>query len=237
MTLIFKVNRRGHVIFLSIFHPKINFVSCLQPEIWKVMRQRSLTLIFKVNHWGQVTDFGFSEILDIADVRIDIKSASCIQPELRKVIQWMCVTLNSKINRQGQVIVFNICYILDLENVRIDTKINFVSCLQPETWKVTQKGVWPWFSRSCNKDRIFFHYHRWIPWPRKHTHGNISKKSYGEAKIKGVVPTPLSVFGWRNTLGVWVLMFIRQRLNDIFFENGRDLAFLVEIFRCKRIFR
>ena len=29
-------------------------------------------------------------------------------------------------------IFFNIFDILDLENVRIDTKINFVSCLQPE---------------------------------------------------------------------------------------------------------
>ena len=104
-----------------------------------------------------VIDFGFSEILDLENVRIDtkVKSASCIQPELMKVIQWMCVTLNSKVNRQGHGIVFNIFDILDLENVRIDTNINFVSCLQPEIWKVMQKGVWPWFSRSCNKDRIF----------------------------------------------------------------------------------
>ena len=46
--------------------------------------QTRLTLIFKVNHQGQVTDFGFSEILDLENVRIDtkIKSAACIQPEL-----------------------------------------------------------------------------------------------------------------------------------------------------------
>ena len=119
--------------------------------------KKCLTFVLKINHQGQVTDFGFSEILDIVNVRIDtkIKSASCIQPELRKVIQWMCVTLSSKVNRQGHVIVFNIFDIFDLENVRIDTKINFVSCLQPEIWKVMQKGVWPWFSRSCNRDRIF----------------------------------------------------------------------------------
>ena len=48
-----------------------------------------LTFIFKVNHQGQVTDFEFSGILDIVNVRIDtkIKSAACIQPELTKVIQ------------------------------------------------------------------------------------------------------------------------------------------------------
>ena len=45
---------------------------------------------------------------------------------------------------QGHGIVFNIFDILDIENVRIDTKINFVSRLQPEIWKVMQKGVWPW---------------------------------------------------------------------------------------------
>ena len=93
--------------------------------------QMCLTFIFKVNHQGHVTDFRFSEILDLANVRIDtkIKSVACIQPEIRKVIQWMCVTLSFKVNRQGHMIFFNIFDIYDLENVRIDTKINIVSCL------------------------------------------------------------------------------------------------------------
>ena len=54
----------------------------------KVHTQVCLTFIFKVNHQGQVTTFGFSEILDLANVRIDtkIKSLACIQPEIRKVI-------------------------------------------------------------------------------------------------------------------------------------------------------
>ena len=96
--------------------------------------QMCLTFIFKVNHQGQVTDFAFSEILDLANVRIDtkIKSLACIQPEIRKVIQLICVTLSFKVNRQGHMIFFNIFDILDLENVRIDTKINFVSSLQSE---------------------------------------------------------------------------------------------------------
>ena len=38
--------------------------------------QRCLTSIFKVNHQGQVTDFGSSEILDIVNVRIDTKIKS-----------------------------------------------------------------------------------------------------------------------------------------------------------------
>ena len=47
----------------------------------KGQTQMCLTFIFKINHQGQVTDFRFSEILDIVDVRIDtkIKSAACIQ--------------------------------------------------------------------------------------------------------------------------------------------------------------
>ena len=53
----------------------------------------------------------------------------------------MCVTSSSEVNRQGHVLFFNIFDILDLENVRIDTKIEFLSCLQPEIRKVMQKGV------------------------------------------------------------------------------------------------
>ena len=52
-------------------------------------KKNGLTLKIKVNHQGHVTDFRFSEILDIVNVRIatKIKSAACMQPELRKVIQ------------------------------------------------------------------------------------------------------------------------------------------------------
>ena len=102
-----------------------------------------LTFIFRVNHQGQVNVSGFSEIPDIGNVRIDtkIKSTACIQPELGKVIQWMYMTLSSKVNRQNHVIYFYIFDILDLEDVRIDTKIEFVSCLQPEITKVMQKDV------------------------------------------------------------------------------------------------
>ena len=51
----------------------------------------------------------------------------------------MCLTLTSKVNRQGHLIFFNFLDILDLDNVRIDTKIEFVSCLEPEIRKVMQK--------------------------------------------------------------------------------------------------
>ena len=102
-----------------------------------------MTLKIKVNHQGQVTDFGFSEILDIVNVRIDtkIESIACIQPEISKVIEKVCMTLSSKVKRLKYVNYFNIFDILNLENVRIDTKIEFVSCLQPEIRKVMQKGV------------------------------------------------------------------------------------------------
>ena len=116
-------------------------------DVYNQRHERSYTnlfvLHFKVDHQGQVSDSRFFEILNIGNVRIDteIKSVACIQPELRKVISWMCVTLSSKINRQSHVILFNIFDILDLENVRIDTKVNFVSCLQPETRNVMQIGV------------------------------------------------------------------------------------------------
>ena len=153
-----------------------------------------LTFIFKVNHLSHVTDSGFSEILDLANVRIDtkIKSVACIQPEIRKVIQWMCVTSSFKVERQGDMIYFNIFDILDLENVRIDTKINFVSCLQPEI-KVMQKGVWPWFSRSCNKDRIFSLSPLDSLIPKTYPWEIFSKNSTGRQKSRGgwYPPPPL----------------------------------------------
>ena len=150
-----------------------------------------------------MTDFGFSEILDLEYVKIDtsFKSASCVQPELMKVIQWMCVTLSSKVNRQGHGIDSNILDILGIENVRIDTKINFVSRLQPEIWKIMQKGVWSWFSESCNKDRIF-HYHRWIPWLRKHTLEKYFRKIRTGRQNPGGVSTPhLGLFRLAKYLG------------------------------------
>ena len=162
-------------------------VWCLQPEIRKVINQMCSTFIFKVNHLGHVTDFGFSEILDLANVRIDtkIKSVACIQPDIRKVIQWMCVTLSFNVNRQGHIIFLNMFDIYDLENVRIDTKINIVSCLQPEIRKVMQKGVWLWFSRSSNKDRIFSLSPLDFLTPKTYPWEIFLKNSDGKAKIQG----------------------------------------------------
>ena len=223
MTLSFKVKCLRYVNYFNIFDipglelvridTKIMSVWCLQPEIRrKGHTQTCLTLIFKVNHQGQVTDFGFYEILNFENVRIDTKimSAACIQPELRKVIQWTCVTLSSKVNRQGHVIFSNIFDILDLENVRIDTKIDFVSCLQPEIRKVTQKGVWPWFSRSCNKDRIFSLSPLDSLTPKTYPWEIFSKNSDGKAKIQGggLHQPPLGVRRWIFTLGIWGLKLV-----------------------------
>ena len=60
-----------------------------------------LTLKIKVNRQGQVTELGFSEFLDIENVRIDTKigSIACTQPEISKVIGQMCMTLSSKVKR------------------------------------------------------------------------------------------------------------------------------------------
>ena len=167
------------------------------------MKCHAKTYIFKVKHQGQVTDFEFSEILDLENVRFDTKveSASCIQPELMKVIQWMCVTLSSKVNRQSHRIVFNIFDILDIENVRIDTEINFVSRLHPEIWKVMQKGVWPWFSRSCKGDGIFSLWLLDSLTPETYPWEIFLKNSDGEAKIQEVVSTPLGRFRLAKYLG------------------------------------
>ena len=46
--------------------------------------KNGLFLKIKIKHQGQVTYFGFSEILNFANVRINtkIKSVACIQPEI-----------------------------------------------------------------------------------------------------------------------------------------------------------
>ena len=81
---------------------EINYVAMRSDfEMILPSKKNGFTLKIKTNHQGQVTDFGFSEILNIINVKIDtkIKFAACMQPELRKVIQWICVTLTSKVNR------------------------------------------------------------------------------------------------------------------------------------------
>ena len=99
-----------------------------------------LTFIFEVNHQGQVNNSGFSEILDIGNVRIDtkIRSTACIQPELDKVIQWMYMTLSSKVNRQCHVIYFNILISLISKMLESTPRSCVFHILQPEIKKVMQ---------------------------------------------------------------------------------------------------
>ena len=120
MTLSYKDKRLRYVNYFNTFDIKDHVCMMFTTRDTKGHAQLCLTFIFKINHQSQVTDFGFSEILDIVNIIVDtkIKSVACIQPELRKVIQWMCVTLSSKVNRQGHVIYFNIFDILDLKNVK-----------------------------------------------------------------------------------------------------------------------
>ena len=115
---------------------EINNVSMMKDlENNNNLKKSGLILIIKVKHQGQVTENGFSEILDLEYVLFDTKNESIAgiptagddQGHIKK-----CLTLSFKINRQGHVFVSNIFDILDLKNVRINTKIDFVSCLQPE---------------------------------------------------------------------------------------------------------
>ena len=135
---------------------EINYVAMMADlENNNNFKKYGLTLKINVNHQGQVADFGFFEILNIENVRIDtkIESIAGILPEISKVIWRMCMTLSFKVKRWRYVNYFNIFDILGLEIVRIDTKIMSVWCLQPEIRKVIHKCVWPSFSRSTIKVR------------------------------------------------------------------------------------
>ena len=176
--------------------------------------QMCLTFIFKVNHQGHVTDFEFSEIHDLANVRIDtkIKSVSCIQPEIRKVIQWMCVTLSFKVNRQGHMI-FSTYLISPTSNMLESTPRSTLCHVYNRRWERSCKKVFDLDFQDHAMKIEFFHYHRWIPWPRKHTHEEYFQKIRTERQKSrgGVVstpPPPLGVRRWIFTLGIWGLGLI-----------------------------
>ena len=68
---------------------EINYVAMMADlENNNNFKKYGLTLKIKVNHQSQVADFGFFEILDIENVRINTKIQSIvgIQPEISKVI-------------------------------------------------------------------------------------------------------------------------------------------------------
>ena len=81
LTLIFKVNYGGQVTYIShIEIPNIGYVqidtnivslSRIQPMMNKGSQKVSLTLIFKVIFWGQVTNFNKCEIFGIEHNEID----------------------------------------------------------------------------------------------------------------------------------------------------------------------
>ena len=68
---------------------EINYVAMMADlENNNNFKKYGLTLKINVNHQGQVADFGFFEILNIENVRIDtkIESIAIILPEISKVI-------------------------------------------------------------------------------------------------------------------------------------------------------
>ena len=162
--------------------------------------QMCLTFIFKVNHQGQVTDFRFSEILDLAYVRIDTKiksvasihkSVASIQPEIGKVIQLTCVTLSSKVNRQGHMI-FSTHLISSTSKMLESTPRSTSYHVYNRRWERSCKKVFDLDSQGHARKIGFFQYHHWIPWPRKHTHEKYFQKvRTGRQKSRGVYqPSP-----------------------------------------------
>ena len=177
------------------------------------------TFIFKVKHWGQTIDSGFSLILNIRNVIIDTQftTIACKQPELTNVIQQMRVISSSKVTRSkvsrskvtrcNQVSYSSNSFsILDLENVRIDNKINIVShnYVQQEKRKVIQKCFTLIF--KVMHSRL---YHRWIQQHRCLTRTKyfIKLRLWRHATIQGMgwnsQPLRGGVFGWINNLGIW----------------------------------
>ena len=105
--------------------------------------QMCLTFIFKVNHQGQVTDSAFAENPRPCKCwnrhQDQVSSLYTARDKKGHTINMCDLEFQSQPSRSHSF--FHIFDIPDLENVRIDTKINFVSCLQPEMRTVMRKGV------------------------------------------------------------------------------------------------
>ena len=175
-----------------------------------------------------MTDFGFSEILELANVRIDtkIKSVACIQPEIRKVIQLICVTLSSKVNRQGHIIFLT--YLISSISKMLESTPRL-------TWYHVYNRRW---ERSCKKvfDLDFQGHAIKIEFfiitvgfldPENIPMRNIFKKFGREGKIQGgLYQPPLGVFRLAKYLGhlrvnelSHVMKWFRYKLSHILAYN------------------
>ena len=181
--------------------------------------QMCLTFIFKVNHQGQMTNFRFFEILNLAYVRIDTKiksvasihkSVASIQPEIGKVIQLTCVTLSSKVNRPSHMIFLT--YLISLTSKMLESTPRLTSYyVYNRRWERSCKKVFDLDFQGHAMKIEFFHYHRWIPWPRKHTHEKYFKK-FGREKAEiqgGLYQPPLGHLRVKLTFPI----------SDIIFQN------------------
>ena len=145
-----------------------------------------LTFIFKVNHRGQVTDFGFSGIPGLANVRIDtkIKSVACIQPEIRKVIQ--LIRSRSTI----RVTWYSSTYLIFTTSKMLESTPRSTSYhVYNRRWERSCKKVFDLDLQGHAMKIEFFHYHRWIIWPRKPWE-IFSEHSDGKTKFQGEGCTP-----------------------------------------------
>ena len=105
LTLIFNVNHQSQVTDFRFFEildivnvridKKIKSSACIQPELRKVIQWMCVTLSSKVNRWGHVVFSNICDILNLENVRIDIriKFVSCLQPDIRKVMQKCAVVV------------------------------------------------------------------------------------------------------------------------------------------------
>ena len=85
-----------------------------------------MVLPLKSSHQGQVTELGFSDILGIANVRINtqIESTACVQPEISKRHRKTVYDLEF----QGRTFEIRIHYFNMFDIPGIDTNIMFVWC-------------------------------------------------------------------------------------------------------------
>ena len=170
---------------------------CLQPEIRKVIYKcvwHSFSRSTIKVRW-LILGFRISYILDLANVRIDtkIKSVARLQPEIGKVIQLMCdLEFQDQPSRSHDFLT----YLIFLTSKMLESTLRSTSHhVYNRRWERSCKKVFDLDFQGHAIKIEFFHYHRWISWPRQTYPWEIfSRNSDGKAKIQGGLYHPLGRF-------------------------------------------
>ena len=173
--------------------------------------ERSYTNVFDLHFQGStikvrwlILNFLRSSTLKMLEsIDTKIKSATCIQPELRKVITMNVCDLNFQ-GQPSRVTLFFSTLLISLTSIMLEsTPRSRLYHVWNRRWERSCKKVFDLDFQGQAIKIEFFRYHRWIPWPRKHTHEKYFQKiRTGRQKSRGL-PTTLPSWASKGGFLPW----------------------------------